>query len=98
MSDLPDAITATMQARQRYEEEHSYDGVRQATTFLYRDGEQEVDLGQFAGPMPVPAVGQTVTVWDVTVPLVVTDVKIHYGHGDPSAQLVSVSVYVDVPQ
>ncbi|MET8818473.1 hypothetical protein [Streptomyces rochei] len=99
MSDeLPHAIKATLQARQRYEKERTYDSTRQVISFLYRDGDELIELGLFTGPMPVPVVGQTVTVWDVTVPLVVTDVHIHYGLGSPPAQLASVSVYVDVPQ
>lgn len=98
MSDaLPQAIEETLKAREKYAEVHSYERVRQTTVFLYRDGEDEIELGLFEGTVPVPVVGQKVTVWDVRAPLVVTDVLTHYGHGGPDSQHVSVVVYVDAP-
>ncbi|MET9729256.1 hypothetical protein ABZZ79_00895 [Streptomyces sp. NPDC006458] len=104
-SELPQAIETTLQARARNIELQDYGRVRQSTSFVYRDGDNEIDLAMFEGPMTVPVKGETVTLWDqMKAPLVVVDVVRHYGLGsspgdtDSRAQHVSVVVYVDVPK
>lgn len=102
---LPQPIADALQRRQRNVELQDYGRVRQSTSFVYRDGDDELDLAMFEGPVPVPAKGETITLWnDMQAPLVVVDVVRHYGLGhspedaDSRAQHVSVVVYVDVPK
>ncbi|MFK8906583.1 hypothetical protein [Streptomyces sp. YS-3] len=97
---LPTAIEQTLVALNKMSEMRSYDHTRQVMTFLYQRGDEAIDLGLFEGPLPIPAVGQSVTLWTTGNPLVVTRVETHYGigqHGDDKqgAQVASVLVFVE---
>lgn len=98
--ELPTAIQQTLAALNKVNEARPYDHTRQVMTFLYQQGDEAIDLGLFEGPMPIPAVGQSVTLWTTGNPLTVTRVETYYGfgrHGEDShgAQLASVLVFVE---
>ncbi|MEV5279566.1 hypothetical protein [Streptomyces sp. NPDC052811] len=100
---LPDAIAHTLAARDKADAEQDHGHTRQIMTFVHASGGHEaVELGMFEGPLPVPVVGQTVTLWATGHPLVVDRVETHYGLCDTETrprreQLASVIVFVSPP-
>ncbi|MEU1072774.1 MULTISPECIES: hypothetical protein [unclassified Streptomyces] len=97
---LPAAIEQTLVARNHMNEARPYNHTRQVMTFLYQRGDEAIDLGLFEGPLPIPSVGQAVTLWITGNPLIVTRVETHYGigqHGEDKqgAQVASVLVFVE---
>ncbi|WP_369384118.1 hypothetical protein [Streptomyces sp. cg36] len=97
---LPNAIAQTLVALDKTAHTRGYEHTRQVMTFLYQQGNEAIDLGLFEGPLPIPVVGQTVTLWATGNPLLVTRIETHYGigqHGDDttSAQVASVLVFVE---
>lgn len=93
-SQLPASIESVLDVAKQARNERSYEGTRQFTAFIYRDGEEEIDLADFEGPMPVPAPGQTVALWTNKASLVVDHVETFYGLGQGGKQLASVQVFV----
>ncbi|MEU3375256.1 hypothetical protein ABZ734_33080 [Streptomyces sp. NPDC006660] len=97
---LPDAITATLAAREKVDSEQDFARTRQIMTFVHAtDDAEAVELGMFEGPLPIPAVGQNVTLWVTGHPLVVQRVETHYGLGGADThpgreQVASVIVFV----
>lgn len=89
---LPAEIDAVLAAQDVNKQR--YGVVRQSMWFLYEHGGGQVALGSIEGPAAIPVVGQTVSVWDQKIPLVVEDVTTHYGLGMEGEQLVSVEVHV----
>lgn len=69
------------------------------TFFVYDDGEKEHSLGLFYGDIPIPAVGQTVSLWEQGHRLGVARVHTSYGlqeaDGEKWPQVVSVTVFVE---
>ncbi|MFD7540951.1 hypothetical protein [Streptomyces sp. NPDC059819] len=98
---LPDAITATLAARDKVDFEQDFARTRQIMTFVHRtEGAEAVELAMFEGPLPIPSVGQAVTLWITGHPLVVQRVETHYGLGGAEThpkreQVASVIVFVE---
>ncbi|MFD7162449.1 hypothetical protein [Streptomyces violascens] len=97
---LPDAITSTLAARDKVDFEQDFARTRQIMTFVHTtDSAEAVELGMFEGPLPIPAVGQAVTLWRTGHPLMVERVETHYGLGGADThpkreQVASVIVFV----
>ncbi|WP_282790952.1 hypothetical protein [Streptomyces sp. CC224B] len=91
---LPASIESIREAAQQARTDRAYEKSRQFTVFIYSDGETEIELAEFEGPMPVPVPGQTVSLWTNKVSVVVDRIETFYGLGEGGTQLASVQVFV----
>lgn len=99
MNELPGEIAGVLTERRRRTEGWDYSRARQSVAFLYDHDGEHVDLALFQseeGALPVPQVGQTVTLLNKG-PLIVDRVETDYGLGLDGEQHASVCVYVKLP-
>ncbi|GAA0453985.1 hypothetical protein ACFQ2B_27745 [Streptomyces stramineus] len=95
--DLPREIGKVLKAAAEFEVPRWKVEPRQTLAFVYEHDGEEIELTRFSGDLPVPAVGQTVTLHNTKDPLIVDRVCTDYGiAGDQ--QHASVSVYVRLPE
>lgn len=100
--ELPDAI-ATVHAAglQSGKPGTSLDIFDQSIWFAYRQPNgQAFGLALVRGPVRVPAIGETITLWTKQIQLRVVDIESHYGllHGlnpDDGQPHASITVYVE---
>ncbi|MGV9755419.1 hypothetical protein ACWDUC_06225 [Streptomyces tricolor] len=100
--ELPDAIATVHAAGLQAEKPGTSLGLfDQSIWFAYRRASgPPFGLALVRGPVRVPAIGETITLWTQQVPLRVVDIESHYGllHGldpDDGQPHASIKVYVE---